>query len=49
MRILTRSAFLGSLALFLAACTPQPNLKVPDEYKPGQKAFHRVCSNCHGS
>lgn len=33
---------------FLSACTPGPTKEVPDEYKNGQKQFHRVCSNCHG-
>lgn len=36
-------------ACFLAACTPQPTKKVPAEYQKGQKLFHKVCSNCHGS
>ncbi len=33
---------------FLSACTPGPTQEVPNEYKAGQKYFHRVCSNCHG-
>ncbi len=37
------------LASLMAACTPQPTKEVPEEYKKGQKYFHRVCSNCHGS
>jgi mono/diheme cytochrome c family protein len=33
----------------VAACSPQPTKKVPQEFKKGQDYFHRVCSNCHGS
>jgi len=32
----------------LASCAPQPTKEVPDEFKPGQKYFHKTCSNCHG-
>jgi len=28
---------------------PQPTQEVPQDFKKGQKYFHRVCSNCHGS
>lgn len=34
---------------FLTSCTPQPTLEVPQEFKAGQKYFHKICSNCHGS
>ena len=34
--------------MFLASCSPQPNLDVPKEFQQGQKSFHKVCSNCHG-
>lgn len=37
------------MILFIASCAPQPTKEVPDEFKPGQKYFHKVCSNCHGS
>ncbi len=37
------------LISFVAACAPQPTQEVPQEFKKGQKYFHRVCSNCHGS
>lgn len=37
------------LISFAAACVPQPTQEVPREFKKGQKYFHRVCSNCHGS
>lgn len=37
------------LLAFVAACSPQPNKEVPQEFKKGQEYFHRVCSNCHGS
>ena len=30
-------------------CAPKPKLEVPEPYKAGQNAFHKVCSNCHGS
>jgi len=35
--------------LFLASCAPQPTKEVPAEFKLGQKYFHKICSNCHGS
>ena len=38
-----------ALLSFVAACSPQPNKEVPQEFKKGQEFFHRVCSNCHGS
>ncbi len=44
-----RWAFLIALAALGMACSPQPTLEVPEEFKDGQKIFHRVCSNCHGS
>ena len=31
------------------SCAPKPNLEVPEKYKKGQNAFHKICSNCHGS
>jgi len=37
------------LISFVAACVPQPTQEVPQDFKKGQKYFHRVCSNCHGS
>jgi mono/diheme cytochrome c family protein len=37
------------LILFIASCAPQPQKEVPDEFKLGQKHFHKICSNCHGS
>lgn len=37
------------LIFFLASCAPQPTREVPKEFKPGQKYFHKVCSNCHGA
>lgn len=36
------------IVLFIASCTPQPTKEVPDEFKSGQKHFHKICSNCHG-
>ena len=35
--------------LFIASCAPQPTKEVPAEFQLGQKHFHEVCSNCHGS
>jgi len=35
--------------LFIASCAPQPTKEVPVEFQSGQKYFHQVCSNCHGS
>ena len=43
-----RWAFLMALAGLAMACSPQPTLEVPKEFKEGQKIFHSVCSNCHG-
>ena len=43
-----RWALLMALVWLGAACSPQPNQEVPDEFKIGQKVFHRVCSDCHG-
>ncbi len=40
--------FLISTSFFLSACGPEPSLIVPEEYKVGQKTFHKVCANCHG-
>jgi len=37
------------LSFSLTACGPEPTLVVPDEYKTGQKLFHKVCANCHGA
>ena len=34
--------------IFLASCSPQPELEVPKEFQQGQKDFHKVCSSCHG-
>lgn len=35
--------------IFIASCAPQPTKEVPAEFKSGQKHFHKICSNCHGS
>lgn len=35
--------------LFLFSCAPKATIEVPEPYKKGQEAFHKVCSNCHGS
>jgi mono/diheme cytochrome c family protein len=51
MEILSSKTKLFSIistTLFLASCSPQPNLEVPKEFQQGQKSFHKVCSNCHG-
>jgi cytochrome c553 len=37
------------IILFIASCAPQPTKEVPAEYQLGQKHFHKICSNCHGS
>ncbi len=37
------------IILFIASCTPQPTKDVPVEFQLGQKHFHKICSNCHGS
>ena len=37
------------IILFIVSCAPQPTKEVPAEYQLGQKHFHKICSNCHGS
>jgi mono/diheme cytochrome c family protein len=41
--------FALSTSFYLSACGVEPTLVVPDEYKAGQKTFHKVCGNCHGA
>ena len=42
--------FFVSIVLFCGiSCAPKPKLEVPEAYKKGQNAFHKICSNCHGS
>ena len=45
------SPILLILGIFLGmnSCSPKPTIEVPEPYKNGQKAFHKICSNCHGS
>ena len=41
---------LTAIALFSTySCAPKPKHQVPEKYKKGQNAFHKICSNCHGS
>ena len=41
---------LIAITLFATySCAPKPKLEVPEKYKKGQNAFHKICSNCHGS
>ena len=49
MRPLFRCTLLLSSLLLIASCSPKPNIEVPQAYKAGQKHFHQVCANCHGS
>ena len=42
--LLILGTFLG-----MSSCAPKPTIEVPEPYKNGQKAFHKICSNCHGS
>jgi mono/diheme cytochrome c family protein len=49
MKVYRWNFILITLLAFVAACTPQPTKKVPQEFEKGQEYFHRVCSNCHGS
>ena len=45
-----RLIFIVSLTLFGSiSCTPKATLEVRDAYQKGQKVFHKICSNCHGS
>lgn len=46
---LKRCSPLILYAFFLMSCSPQPTMGVPVEFQKGQKYFHKVCSNCHGS
>ena len=34
--------------VLVLGCAIEPQKIVPDEYKLGQKIFHRVCADCHG-
>jgi len=40
--------FALSTSFYLSACGIEPTLVVPDEFKTGQKIFHKVCASCHG-
>ena len=45
-----RLIFIVSLSIFgTTSCAPKATLEVPEAYKKGQNAFHKICSNCHGS
>ena len=47
---LNHLVFIVSIALFGSiSCAPKATLEVPEVYKKGQNAFHKICSNCHGS
>jgi mono/diheme cytochrome c family protein len=47
---INRLFLIVSLYLFgSTSCTPKATLEVPEAYKKGQKVFHKICSNCHGS
>lgn len=46
-RMMLHALFIFIISL--PSCTPQPTMEVPQEFKAGQKIFHKVCSNCHGS
>jgi len=48
MKNLIYIAFILILYLLNISCAVEPRKTVPDEYKAGQKHFHRVCANCHG-
>lgn len=36
------------LNFFITSCSVKPRETVPEEYKAGQKHYHRICANCHG-
>ena len=40
---------VGTTLFTTYSCAPKPKLEVPEKYKKGQNAFHKICSNCHGS
>ena len=45
----TGAVLSATALLFLSSCTPKPTIKVPAEFEPGQKYFHKVCASCHGA
>ena len=47
MKALHWQSFL--FILYIASCAPQPTKVVTAEFQLGQKHFHKICSNCHGS
>ena len=49
MKPLKLNIFIILSVLFTYACAPKATLEVPEAYKKGQQAFHKICSNCHGS
>ena len=49
MKPLKLNIFIILFVLFTYACAPKATLEVPEAYKKGQQAFHKICSNCHGS
>ena len=49
MRFVLITFLLIISMLGIYSCAPKPKLEVPEPYKAGQNAFHKVCSNCHGS
>ena len=49
MKFFLLTAFITVSLFGVYSCAPKPKLEVPEPYKAGQNAFHKVCSNCHGS
>lgn len=48
MKNLILITFLFVLSFLITSCSVEPRKKVPEEYKAGQKYFHRACAGCHG-
>ncbi|MEO2044296.1 MAG: cytochrome c [Nitrospinaceae bacterium] len=49
MKPLKLNILITLFVLLTYACAPKATLEVPEAYKKGQQAFHKICSNCHGS
>tara|TARA_Y100001936_G_scaffold151819_1_gene148058 strand:- start:2592 stop:2975 length:384 start_codon:yes stop_codon:yes gene_type:complete len=49
MNLIFHTLLIIGAFLHMSSCAPKPTIEVPEPYKNGQKAFHKICSNCHGS
>ncbi len=39
---------LALIILGFSACSGEPSIEVPEEFRAGQQVFNRVCGTCHG-